>query len=277
MQLCGRSELAAVLPEAAAAASAARAAAGAAPAPRAHLPASAPALAEPSATGTALQGAPAGLAAPPWLRHAAGPVPGQGPGSPLGSALPPAGAGSKPPPWLALRANPRIAAVASAQRPAKGPEGDQAPGGVRPQLVNGPDADPVVDPESGRANRVAGDSEGSGSEASDVPDRDLPGLSFGEGGGEAAARPPSGGFGKGTEGTLAGSAATEGVLALPAAMAAQASGAGGAALALTEAERKARRRRCAQPPLQPAGLCQPTYVRYALQGRKNMSLYCCIT
>ena len=247
MELCGRSELAAVKPEAAAAASASRGAAGTAPAPRAHQPASAPALAGPSIAGAALHGGPAGPAAPPWLRHAAGPVPGQGPGSGLGLAQAPAGAGSKPPPWLALRANPRIAAVASAQRPAKGPDGEQAPGGMGAQLVTRPDADPDVDADSGLADGLAGDSEGGGSEASDVADRDLPGLSFGDEGDEAAARPPGGGFREGTEGTLAGSATPGGVPAFPAVRAAEAGGAGGAALALTGAERKARRRRCAQP------------------------------
>ena len=140
----------------------------------------------------------------------------------------------------------------------RGRRASRRPGGLGPQLSNGPDADHGVDPDSGAADGMAGDSGGGGSEASDIPDRDLPGLSFEDEGDAAAARPPGKGFGEGTEGTLAGGAATGRVPALPAVT--EVGRAGGAALALTDAERKARRRRCAWLRLQAAGLQKYMYV-----------------
>ena len=244
-ELRRRSELAAVLPEAAAAALAARAA-GAAPALRPHQPASA-AAARTSDSDTAQLGAPAGSAAPPWL-HPAGPGatglwPGQDRGS--GVAQAPAGANAKPPPWLALRANPRIAAVASAQRPAEAPGTARGSGETGCQPVDGADCDADADPDSGPADCAAGDSEGCGSEGSDRPDRELPGLSFGDEAGGAAAPAPGGDPGEGPGRPLARNPAAGGVPALSTVTAAEACGGGGAAPAPTDEERKARRRRCA--------------------------------
>lgn len=181
----------------------------------------------------------------------------------------------KQPPWLALRANPQIAPVAGAQRPSKSAGPVEALALEIGPALAGAGGEGAAADSHGEGAADAGVERPSDGRGSDDESHALPGLSFGGDGAVDGAQSPSaapsvrpaGGDGAGVlsqhlrdhgrdgdPGASPGGGPAAGG-PLEACVPASVRPVGGAA-AVTEEERKARRRRCGpRIPLRPSALC----------------------